>query len=400
MRLLLYLLFLPLLLHAGFETNDKVKIEILKHFDLPSSFLKDPYLHDDYIQSKKEWQREGFSDSAENCDMFIPILSSLIAQSDLPSEFLYIAFTESRLAESDISPHGASGLWQFMERTGKLHGLTIDQHVDERKDHIKSTRAAITYLSNLHKMFGKWYLALMAYNCGEGRLQRAIRKAKTTDIHILADPKRKYLPYETRRYIRKIVAQAFLASEEPFKSQLQTYCSNDGDLPVTTIYLPEGEEIDRIAAVLEMPKTHLKKLNTHLRNQKTPPTDDVYPVYIPSDKLYKLKQKYRTKGFKGFFVLHRAKEGETVGSLSKRYNIPQSWIMEENRLDQKVLVHNQKIRIPVNKPLLRSNFYIAKKGDTLVSVADFYHMSVEQLKELNPFLGAQIKGGEKINVEN
>jgi len=396
----LLFLFLPIYLYGAFNVTDKEKIEILKHFDLPPSFLKDAYLHDFYDQSKKEWERYGFSDSAENCDMFIPLLSSLIAQSDLPSEFLYIAFTESRLATMSSSSRGASGLWQFVEKTGKIHGLKIDQYVDERRDHIKSTRAAITYLSNLHQMFGKWYLALMAYNCGEGRLQKAIRKAKTTDINVLADPKRKYIPYETRRYIRKIVAQALLSSEEPFKSQIQSYCSIGNDLPVTTVYLPEGEDIDRIAAVLEMPKSNLKKLNTHLRNEKTPPTNDVYPVYIPSEKLYEMQQKFRTKGFKGFFVLHRAKEGETVASISKRYNVPISWIQEENQLDQKVLVANQKIRIPVNKPLLKSRFYIAQEGDTLISVAGLYQMSAERLKEINPFLGSKLKGGERINVEN
>lgn len=395
----LFFLFLPLCLQGAFNSFDKDKIEILKHFDLPPSFLKDSYLHDYYDESKKEWDRDGFSDSAENCDMFIPLLSSLIAQSDLPSEFLYIAFTESRLATMSSSSRGASGLWQFVEKTGKLHGLTINQYVDERRDHIKSTRAAITYLSNLHQMFGKWYLALMAYNCGEGRLQKAIRKAKSTDVNVLADPKRQYIPKETRRYIRKVVAQALLASEEPFKSQIQTYCNNNGEVPVTTVYLPEGEDIDRIAAVLEMPKTHLKKLNTHLRNQKTPPTDDVYPVYIPSDKLYAMQQRYRTKGFKGFFVLHRAKEGETIASISKRYNVPVSWIQEENELDQKVLVANQKIRIPVNKPLLKSRFYIAQEGDTLISIAGLYQMSVEQLKEINPFIGTKLKGGERINVD-
>jgi membrane-bound lytic murein transglycosylase D len=82
------------------------------------------------------------------------MLSSLIAQSDLPSEFLFVALVESQLRVESSSSRGAAGLWQFMESTGKLHGLQVNQYVDERRDHVKSTRAAIAYLSTLKKKFG------------------------------------------------------------------------------------------------------------------------------------------------------------------------------------------------------------------------------------------------------
>lgn len=173
---------------SGFDPNDQKKLEILRHFDIPPSFLKDPYLHDIYDQKKRECTLQGFADLSENGELFIPALSALIAQSDLPSEFLFVALIESQLSGSATSSRGAAGLWQFMESTGKLQGLQVNQFVDERRDHIKSTRAAIAYLSTLKKQFGKWYLALIAYNCGDGRLSRAIARAGTSDIHVLTDP--------------------------------------------------------------------------------------------------------------------------------------------------------------------------------------------------------------------
>ncbi|MCK9372889.1 MAG: transglycosylase SLT domain-containing protein [Sulfuricurvum sp.] len=399
----LLFLFIPLMLCAiGFDPNDRQKIEVLRHFDIPPSFLRDPSLHDLYTQKKRECLLNGFADSEENADMFIPMLSSLIAQSDLPSEFLFIALTESRLRVCSTSSHGAAGLWQFMAKTGKLQGLEIDQFVDERRDHIKSTRAAITYLSSLKKEFGKWYLALIAYNCGDGRLKKAIRKAGTTDLAVLVDPKRSYLPLQSKNYIRKVVALALLASDEVFLSDIQydTLLDKEHENPIATVYLPEGEEIDRIAAVLEMPKTSLVKLNTHLKKGVTPPNQDSYPIYIPKEKLEDFRLKYHTHELKGYFLLHRVKSGETLSHLSKRYNVPQSSIIQENKIESDGQpLSNRSLKIPINKPFLKSTrLHTVKSGETLASVASLYNLALEQIKAKNPRLSGSLKEGEELKV--
>lgn len=389
---------------VGFDPNDREKIEILSHFDIPPSFLNDPYLHDIYTQKKREGALSGFIDTSENVDVFIPMLTSLIAQSDLPSEFLFVALVESQLQVDATSVRGAAGLWQFMENTGKVHGLRVNKFVDERRDHVKSTRAAIAYLSSLKKQFGKWYLALIAYNCGDGRLSRAIRKAGTTDIHVLSDPKRNLIPLESRNYIRKIVALSFLAKDEMLLSQIQydVVVNTDNENPLATVYLPEGENIDRIAAVLEMPKSKLLRLNTHLKKGVTPPNEQAYPVYIPKEKLDDFRQKFRTKALKGYFVMHRVKSGETLEQLSRRYNVPKNSIMVENMLgenEEKNL--NRRVRIPINKPFLKNtNLHKAKSGETLVSVAQLYNLTLEQIKIKNPFLTNTLKDGEEIKIDD
>lgn len=404
-HLIAFIFLFPLCMNGtGFDPNDREKIEILRHFDIPSTYLNDPYLHDMYAQKKRECTLNGFADSSENRDVFIPMLSSLIAQSDLPSEFLFVALVESQLNVETTSSRGAAGLWQFMESTGKLQGLRVNKFVDERRDHIKSTRAAIAYLSLLKKEFGKWYLALIAYNCGDGRLRRAILKAGSSDIHILTDPKRGLLPNESRNYIRKIIALSLLATDELFLAQIQydSFMNTNQENPIATVYLPEGENIDRIAAVLEMPKKNLVKLNTHLKKGVTPPNIQSYPVYIPKEKLDDFQRKFKPKDFRGYFVLHRIKSDETLEQLSKRYNVPKTTIMMENMIGEKEEKNlNRRVKIPIHKPFLKnSRFHTVKSGETLVSVAQLYNVTLEQIRIKNPFLTNTLKEGEEIKIDD
>ncbi len=390
------------LMASGFDPNDQQKIEVLRHFDIPASYLKDPYLHDVYAQKKRECTLQGFADTSENADVFIPMLSSLIAQSDLPSEFLFVVLVESQLKGNTTSSRGAAGLWQFMESTGKLHGLEVNQFVDERRDHVKSTRAAIAYLSSLKKQFGKWYLALIAYNCGDGRLTRAISKAGTNDIRVLTDPKRSFLPPESRKYIRKVVALSLLATDEVFitKMQYDTFLTASTDNPIATVYLPEGENIDRIAAVLEMPKNKLVTLNTHLKKGVTPPNEQSYPVYIPKAKMDDFREKFRTKELKGYFLMHRLKSGETIEQLSKRYNVPKTSIMIENMIgDEKDKTLNRQVKIPITKPFLKNaRIQSAESAEKLPSVATLYNLRLEQIKLKNP--SDELSEGKEVKVGN
>lgn len=289
-----------------------------------------------------------------------------------------------------------------MPNTGKLHGLKITPYVDERRDHLMSTRAAIAYLSQLHRQFGKWYLAIIAYNCGDGRLASAIRKAKSDDLSILSNPYKGYLPSESRRYIRKIVALALLASDQVFLEQIQ-YDHLIGvalENPIATIYLPEGEDIDHIAAVLEMPKKKLLLLNTHLKRGITPPSKNMYPVYIPEKKLELFRQLYRTKTLKGYFVMHKIKSGENLATLSKRFNVTPAAIVDENMMDDKAeLEVNKRVKIPINQPFIKHPVVDnIKSGDALISVPKRYNLTIEPLKIKNPFSQSKIEEGKEIKV--
>lgn len=388
----------------AFNHNDEKKIAVLKHFDIPASFLSDPYLDDMYVERKRDCIQNGFANSFENANILIPMLSSLISQSDLPSEFLFVALAESGLDTLSNSSQGASGIWQFMAGTGKLHGLKITAYVDERRDHLKSTRAAISYLSQLHRQFGKWYLAIIAYNCGDGRLSRAIRKAGSDDLGVLANPAKGYIPPESRRYIRKIVSLALLASDQAFLEQIQYehLIGVASENPIATVFLPEGEDISHIAAVLEMPKKKLLLLNTHLKRGVTPPSKDMYPVYIPEEKLELFRQAYRTKTLKGYFVMHRAKSGESLAMLSKKYNVPVGAIRKENMMGERdELRVNRKLSIPINQGFIRhASLDKAQALEPLVSVAKLYDSTIKQLIAKNPFIQSNGSQGEEVKISD
>jgi len=387
MRILLLIALLPFSLFSlAFNPNDTKKVEVLKHFDIPSSFLNDSYLNDMYVERKRDCMLNGFANSSENADIFIPMLSSLIAQSDLPAEFLFIVLAESGLDTLATSSKGASGLWQFMPETGKIHGLVINQYVDERRDHIKSTRAAITYLSQLHHQFGKWYLAIIAYNCGDGKLASAIRRAGSDDLHVLANPNKGYIPPESRRYIRRIIALALLASDRVFLEQIQYehLIGVASENPIATVYLPEGEDIDKIATVLEMPKQKLKLLNTHLKRGITPPNQNSYPVYIPEEKLALFEEKYRPRGLQKYFVMHKLKSGETLSSLSRRYNVERSTIMDENMMGERdEFKANRIVKIPLSNSFIKNETLLSDKIP--ISAPKVYNLDFNQLKIKNPF---------------
>lgn len=403
LRWLLLIILFTLNAHSfAFNPNDEKKLAVLKHFDIPASFINDPYLNDIYVAQKHDCTLNGFANSPENADIFIPMLTSLISQSDLPSEFLFVALAESGLDTSSTSSQGAGGIWQFMSGTGKLHGLKITSYVDERRDHLKSTRAAITYLSQLHRQFGKWYLAIIAYNCGDGKLSRAIRKAGTDDLSVLASPSKAYIPPESRRYIRKIVSLALLASDKAFLEQIQYdhLIGVASENPIATVFLPEGEDISRIAAVLEMPKKKLMLLNTHLKRGVTPPSQNTYPVYIPEEKLALFREKYRPKTLQGYFLMHKTASGENSAALSKRFNVTTGAIMDENMIaENDVSPTIRNVKIPINQPFIKNTvFHTAKSGETLFSVAKLYNLTIDQLRAKNPFIQSKVKEGEEIKV--
>lgn len=217
MRYILLFIF-PYLLFANltYQSNYGKELAILESFDIDPSFLHDPLMNKMRHDKSNLSKNKHFFTAMENACVFIPAIKDLLNKNDIPQEFLYLAMAESNFKTKAYSPKKASGLWQFMPRTGKRYDLNIDEYVDERRDLIKSTKAASKYLKSLHKRFGKWYLAAIAYNCGGGRLSRAIKEAGSDSLAVLLDSEKKYIPRESRNYIRKIVALAFVGNDERF----------------------------------------------------------------------------------------------------------------------------------------------------------------------------------------
>lgn len=138
---------------------------------------------------------------------FFPIMESIIEKHNLPLELKYLSVIESGLRPSVKSRAGAVGLWQFISSTAKMYDLKISSTHDDRKDVSKATNAAAAYLTDLYIQFEDWGLALAAYNCGPGNVNKALTKAgKKTDYWDL----QKYLPKETQKYLPKLIAAMYM----------------------------------------------------------------------------------------------------------------------------------------------------------------------------------------------
>lgn len=153
----------------------------------------------------------GYRDSEQilgRSALYFPMIEHYLTVSNLPQELKYLPIIESSLRPYATSTAGAAGLWQFMVGTATDNGLTVNKNVDERRDPYKSTLAALKLLSNLHQEYGSWELALAAYNCGKGNVNRAIRNAGGSyDFYTIS----RFLPRETRKYIPRFIAATYMA---------------------------------------------------------------------------------------------------------------------------------------------------------------------------------------------
>ena len=197
----------------------------------------------------------------------------------MPEELLYLAMIESGFSPFATSRVAASGVWQFMGPTARAYGLTVDAWVDERRDPIRATDAALDYLEELHERFGSWYLAAAAYNAGPGRVSGVLRRhglgeGGDEDLYwkIIED-----LPPETRDYVPKILAAALLAEQaEHFGFDVER------SLPYLfdRVLLPGGTPLAEVAQVLDVSPSLLRQMNPHLIRGVTPPGRS-YMVRVP-----------------------------------------------------------------------------------------------------------------------
>ena len=401
----LFLLLFPFFLYANltYDTNSNRELSLLSSFDIEPTFLYDPIMNQ--IKNKTLKRHKHFFQAMNEAYLFIPAIKNILSKYDVPQEFLYLAMAESNFRTKAYSNKRAVGLWQFMPKTAKLYQLKIDAYVDERRDLIKSTEAAAQYLSALHKRFGKWYLAAIAYNCGGGALSRAIKRAKTDDLAVLLNPKKKYIPRESRNYIRKIVALALIGSDEQFlmHSEYEYLLNRANAYSISTVKLAPGESLSRLSHLIHIPLKELKKLNRQLNYDFVPPYSKGYNVYIPYIKLAEFKQKYRDTPIHNIYKIHIVRNGENLGRIGKEYGVSYKIIKDFNHLHSNMLHVRQKLIIPIAKRSRKYKrntryYYMVKRGDSLLSIAKAHHISLKNLRAQNNIKGSFIKIGDRLKL--
>jgi len=395
--LILFLFFQSSYAFLVMQNNYKEQALVLKSFDIDSNFLKD-----DVFMSMKEsvgrYRTKHFLNVLKNGNRFIPYLRQLINKSGIPEAFLYMAMAESNFTPNAYSKARASGMWQFMPYTAKKFGLKINSYIDERRDPIKSTIAAIKYLKYLHGIFGKWYLAAIAYNCGEGKLRRAIKKAKSDDLGILLNRRKKYIGKETRLYIRKIIMMQSMANSSDFILENNSgYLLNQGSAEkFSRVFVKEGTSLASIASSIKMSAKKLKAYNPQLRYYFVPPKKGKYTVYIPYDRQAAFKQNFKPTKSKNRFYIYKVKRGDFLYKIGKEFKVSYKIIKEFNHLKSNTLRLGQSLVIPVLKPTIIT--YTVKKGDTISRISEKFKVATNEIIRVNHKKNSMIRIGEKIVI--
>ncbi|MEY3051782.1 MAG: hypothetical protein RLY31_1567 [Bacteroidota bacterium] len=208
--------------------------------------------------------------------IYFPIFERYLREHGMPADLKYLAVVESALNPRAISPVGAGGLWQFMSGTGRNYGLTINREVDERSCPHKSTQAAIQYLERQYERYGSWEMALAAYNCGAGNLNKAIRRAKTNDYWELS----KYLPKETNNFVPAFIGVAYIATHFHLHDIIPDTPPIDLQLTeAVTVY--QQLDFETIAAVTGLPVQVVATLNQAFKKNFVPASPNGHLVLLP-----------------------------------------------------------------------------------------------------------------------
>jgi membrane-bound lytic murein transglycosylase D len=224
-------------------------------------------------------QRPAFERYLAREGLYAEMIREALRERGMPEDLVYLAAIESGFSPTATSIVSAAGMWQFMGPTARQFGLRIDEYVDERRDPVRATDAALEYLKALYGQFGSWYLAAAAYNAGPGRVARALAShvgdaAEDDEIYWeIIDA----LPRETRAYVPKMLALIALghaAEEYGFEVKRANPVEFD------RVWVPAGTTLRWVASAVDVPLSQIRDLNPHLIRGVSPP-DGLFPVRVP-----------------------------------------------------------------------------------------------------------------------
>jgi membrane-bound lytic murein transglycosylase D len=286
-----------------------------------------------------------FSMWLERSGRYVVAMQAILREKNMPAELVFLPIVESGFNPKAYSRARAAGPWQFIAGTAKRYGLAIDWWKDERKDPIKSTIAASRYLSDLYDMFGSWSLALAAYNAGEGRIAKALRKSKSDDFWPLLNTRQ--IRKETKDYVPRYIAAAMIANtpKEYGFHDLTYHAPFEYDEVV--VYVPV--DLDIVAECAGTDVDTIRELNPELRRWSTPPNVEDYTVRIPLGKsdifIEKLAKIPDERIFS--YDTYMVKKSDTMKKIAAKSKVPISVILELNSLTGiERLKPGEEIRLP------------------------------------------------------
>lgn len=276
--------------------------------------------------------RDKFSLWLSRSGQYLDLMKEILRKKDVPEDIVFLSLIESGFNPNAYSIAKAVGPWQFIASTARRYGLQINWWKDERRDPVKSTTAAADYLKDLYGMFGSWNFAMAAYNAGEGKILRAIKKSRADDYWDLLDTKQ--IRTETKEYVPKFIAASLIAANPEdfgfhdieYKEPL-SYDEVELDSPVDLAVAAEcaGTELEVI-----------KKLNPELRRWCTPPDVAKYSLKVPQGTKDAFLEQLSSVPEEERFTIDRytVKKGDTFKKIAKMKGVPESVILSLNSMER------------------------------------------------------------------
>lgn len=254
----------------------RVPVDRAPYFDIPIT----------YNAKVKKWVRhfqgpgkKWFRTWLERSHRYLPSMQEALLSRGLPQDLAYVAMIESGFSAQAVSSANAVGYWQFIKPTASRYGLRMEWWLDERREYLRSTHAAASYLGDLYRQFKSWYLTAAAYNMGEGRMRRLIEQHRSQDYWILA--RKKNFPTETEEYIPKLLA-AMLIAKAP---GLYGFRNINPMAPISyePVFAPGGTDLAELGSFLGLGKGQLSKMNPHLVHGFVPRSSRGVGIKVPKD---------------------------------------------------------------------------------------------------------------------
>jgi membrane-bound lytic murein transglycosylase D len=290
--------------------------------------------------------RERFAHWLARSGRYTRMMQNILREEGLPKDMVWLSLIESGFNTRAYSRSHAAGPWQFIKATGRRYGLKVDYWVDERRDPVKSTRAAARYLKDLYKMFDSWSLAMAAYNAGEGRIKRALKRTGSNDFWSLL--RTRHIRNETKNYVPKFIAARMIAVE-PEKYGIFNIKYHD-DFTYDEVVINAPISLDIAARCAGTTTQAMKDLNPELRRWSTPPVKK-YTLRVPRGTREKFMAELDKLPRRKWVTakVYTVKRGDTLSHISKRYGVSIRSIRDYNRINRRGLIRpGQKIIIPIS----------------------------------------------------
>lgn len=313
-------------------------------------------------------------------DYYFPIIETILDKYKLPLELKYLIIVESGMNPTAVSPAGAAGLWQFMAPTAKAYGLTINSLVDERLDLEKSTDAAARYLRDLYQVYHDWFMAMAAYNCGLGNLNRAVYRAGGRTDYWSVYP---FLPRETQGYVPLFIG-AFYAMNYHADYQI---CPKNVSLPLATdtLIIRHSLSIRELSEAAEVSQSLFQLLNPQYKKGTVPGHISPCVIRLPMKAINRLDRRLEE--------LYENVEKVRLGKMTVAASELSAG--EGESAEEKALEPAEPIA-----PSAKTSTYTIRKGDTLAGIAKKHGITMDQLMKANRIKSTQYKllPGKKLTI--